>query len=64
MDHIPRKEYLIKLMGYFQDKSVGFVRIPQIYKNTENWIAKGAAEQSYYFYGPIMRAYKVWAFHY
>lgn len=55
MDHIPTKDYLLKTLGFFKNPDVGFVVIPQIYKNTENWIAKGAAEQSNYFYGPIMK---------
>lgn len=29
---------------------------PQIYGNLDNWIARGAAQQTYLFYGPIMRA--------
>ncbi|MCR4326496.1 MAG: glycosyltransferase, partial [Candidatus Roizmanbacteria bacterium] len=55
MDHIPTREYLTRTLGYFVDPTVGFVGMPQIYNNKENWIAKGAAEQSYYFYGPIMK---------
>jgi cellulose synthase (UDP-forming) len=55
MDHVPNENYLIRTLGYFKDTKIGFIVIPQIYKNKENWIAKGAAEQSYYFYGPIMK---------
>lgn len=57
MDHVPYKDYLIKQLGYFQDPKVGFVGVPQVYKNTENWIAKGSAEQTYYYYGPMQQGF-------
>jgi cellulose synthase (UDP-forming) len=53
-DHKPERFYLECVVGYFRDPTVGFVQPPQIYGNwKKNWIARGAAEQSYYFYGPI-----------
>ncbi len=55
MDHVPEKNYFTKTLGYFQDVHVGFVGMPQIYKNMKNWIAKGAAQQTYFFYGPILK---------
>lgn len=55
MDHVPEKNYFLKTLGYFQDANVGFVGMPQIYKNMKNWIAKGAAQQTYFFYGPILK---------
>lgn len=55
MDHIPHKDYLIKQIGYFLDPKVGYVIVPQIYKNTDNWIARGAAQQTHYYYGPLQQ---------
>jgi cellulose synthase (UDP-forming) len=51
-----RSDFLIRTLGYFRNPRVAFVGTPQIYGNTSNWIARGAAQQTYLFYGPIMRA--------
>jgi cellulose synthase (UDP-forming) len=51
-----RWDFLTRTLGYFRDPRVGFVGTPQVYGNMENWIARGAAQQTYLFYGPIMRA--------
>jgi cellulose synthase (UDP-forming) len=56
VDFIPHKDFLTKTLGYFQDPQVGFVGSPQVYGNTEeSWIAKGAAEQAYGFFGTIQK---------
>lgn len=55
MDHVPTKKYFERTLGYFEDPAVGFVGVPQVYKNVRNWIARGAAEQSFVFYGPIQQ---------
>lgn len=56
VDFLPRKDFLTKTLGYFQDPNVGFVGSPQVYGNTEDsWIAKGAAEQAYGFFGTIQK---------
>jgi cellulose synthase (UDP-forming) len=53
-DHGPRPEFLDKVLGYFENPNVAFVQGPQaFYNRSANWIARGAAEQSYFFYGPI-----------
>ncbi len=57
MDHVPKKDYLTKQLGQFIDPKVGYVVAPQIYKNTENWIARGAAEQTHFYYGPHQRGF-------
>lgn len=55
-DFIPRSDFLMKTLGFFNDPEIGFVGTPQIYGNTEeSFIAKGAAEQTYGFYGPVLR---------
>ncbi len=54
-DHIPVPEMLDRVLPYFEDKKVGFVQSIQGYHNHgESWVAKGAAEQTYMFYGPLM----------
>ena len=56
-DHIPAPEMLDHLVAYFDDQSIGFVQIVQAYYNQkESLVAKGAAQQTYQFYGPMMMA--------
>ncbi|MFZ1250583.1 MAG: glycosyltransferase family 2 protein [Candidatus Microsaccharimonas sp.] len=55
-DFIPRKDFLSKTLGYFRDPKIGFVGTPQIYGNVkDSAIAHGAAQQTYNFYGPLLR---------
>lgn len=55
-DFRPAKNFLTMKLGYFSDPDVAFVSSPQIYGNGENsWIAAGAAEQQYSFYGPVQK---------
>ncbi len=54
-DHVPAPDYLHRVLPYFQDPAVGFVQVVQAYKNiNENIIAKGSAQQTFQFYGPMM----------
>jgi cellulose synthase/poly-beta-1,6-N-acetylglucosamine synthase-like glycosyltransferase/beta-mannanase len=54
-DHVPVPEFLNDLVSHFDDPKVGFVQIVQAYSNQhESLVAKGAAQQTYQFYGPIM----------
>ncbi len=54
-DHIPFPNFLDKVLGYFQDEKVGFVQVAQTYYNQyRSFTAKGAAEQTYTFYGPTL----------
>ena len=56
-DHIPAPNFLDEVVAYFNDPAVGFVQIVQAYYNqTESLVAKGAAQQTYQFYGPMMMA--------
>lgn len=55
MDHVPHKDYLTKQVGFFTDSKVGYVIIPQIYTNTKNWVARGASEQTHFYYGPLQQ---------
>jgi cellulose synthase (UDP-forming) len=57
-DFVPSKNFITRTLGYFNDPKVAYVVTPQIYGNTkESFIARGAAEQTYSFYGPILRGF-------
>lgn len=54
-DHKPVRSFLDVVLPYFNDKEIGFVQVVQAYGNhDESFVAKGAAEQTYQFYGPLM----------
>jgi cellulose synthase (UDP-forming) len=54
-DHEPSPAMLENVLGYFEDETVGFVQTVQGYRNQgASLIARGAAEQTYQFYGPMM----------
>lgn len=52
-DHIPFPNFLDEVLGFFEDDKVGYVQVSQAYYNQyRSFTAKGAAEQTYAFYGP------------
>ncbi|MBA2330162.1 MAG: glycosyltransferase [Flavisolibacter sp.] len=52
-DHIPFPNFLDEVLGYFENEKVGYVQVAQAYYNQyRSFTAKGAAEQTYSFYGP------------
>ena len=54
-DHIPQPNFLNVVLPHFDDPKTGFVQIVQSYYNTrETLVARGAAEQTFQFYGPMM----------
>ena len=54
-DHIPQPNFLASVLPYFEDDQIGFVQIVQGYYNKfETLVARGAAEQTFQFYGPMM----------
>jgi cellulose synthase/poly-beta-1,6-N-acetylglucosamine synthase-like glycosyltransferase len=54
-DHVPKDNFLDDIVPYFEDEKIGFVQSVQAYYNKEeSFVAKGAAEQTFHFYGPIM----------
>jgi cellulose synthase (UDP-forming) len=54
-DHAPTPDFLDKVMSYFENPEIGFVQVVQAYGNQqESLVARGAAEQTYHFYGPLM----------
>lgn len=53
-DHLPHPNFLDRVLGYFSNPHVAFVQAPQVlYNYRDNWVTRGAAEQSYFFYGPV-----------
>ncbi|MCH4824001.1 glycosyltransferase [Gramella lutea] len=54
-DHIPDPDFLDQVIPYFSDPEIGFVQTVQGYYNIkETLVARGAAEQTFQFYGPMM----------
>lgn len=54
-DHVPFPDFLDPIVSHFDNPEIGYVQIVQAYKNhDEGLIAKGAAQQTYQFYGPMM----------
>lgn len=54
-DHVPFANFLDEVVPYFEDETIGFVQTVQAYYNIkESAVAKGAAEQTFHFYGPFM----------
>lgn len=54
-DHNPSPDFLTEVIPYFEDETIGFVQTVQAYYNiNESAVAKGAAEQTFHFYGPVM----------
>ena len=54
-DHVPFDNFLEEIVPYFEDETIGFVQTVQAYYNVEeSFVARGAAEQTYHFYGPVM----------
>lgn len=52
-DHIPFPDFFDEVLGQFTDSRVGFVQVSQAYYNQyRSFTAKGAADQTYTFYGP------------
>ncbi|RKR85747.1 cellulose synthase/poly-beta-1,6-N-acetylglucosamine synthase-like glycosyltransferase [Mucilaginibacter gracilis] len=54
-DHVPFPDFLDRIIPHFNNTEIGFVQIVQAYRNhNQGLIAKGAAQQTFQFYGPIM----------
>ncbi len=52
-DHIPFPNFFDHTLGYFNNPEIGFVQVAQAYYNQyRSFTARGAAEQTYTFYGP------------
>ncbi len=56
-DHVPERTFLSKVLGYFEDPTIGYVQAPQVYSNQNaSFIARGAAEESFAFYSSTQMA--------
>jgi cellulose synthase (UDP-forming) len=54
-DHVPVPQFLDRVVAYFDDPIIGYVQSVQAYGNQgESFVALGAAQQTYHFYGPMM----------
>ncbi|WP_198664751.1 glycosyltransferase [Lewinella sp. IMCC34191] len=54
-DHIPQPDFLDYVVPHFQDPEIGFVQCVQAYYNKfDSIVAKGSAQQTFHFYGPMM----------
>jgi cellulose synthase (UDP-forming) len=60
-DHVPERQFLTRVIGYFDDPLVGYVQAPQFYYNqSASFVARGAAEETYAYYSSIqMTAYAI-----
>jgi cellulose synthase (UDP-forming) len=53
-DHVPERHFLTRVLGYFDDPTVGYVQAPQFYYNQHaSFVARGAAEETYDYYASI-----------
>jgi cellulose synthase (UDP-forming) len=56
-DHVPDSAYLVNVLGYFADPTIGYVQAPQVYYNQNaSFIARGAAEETYEYYSASQMA--------
>jgi len=56
-DHVPEGHFLTRVLGYFDDPSIGYVQAPQFYYNQHaSAVARGAAEETYDYYASIQMA--------
>lgn len=55
-DHVPKKEFLVSLLPFFEDKNVALVQTPQFYTNLDNFIASGTAQAQEIFYKYVQPA--------
>lgn len=54
-DHVPEPDFLDHVVPHFQEPRIGFVQVVQTYYNRkQSLVAKGAAQQTFHFYGPVM----------
>lgn len=53
-DHIPKANFLERVLGFFRDPTVGYVQAAQVYHNQgASFIARGAAEETYDYYSTL-----------
>jgi cellulose synthase/poly-beta-1,6-N-acetylglucosamine synthase-like glycosyltransferase len=55
-DHVPRANFLERMIGYFRDGDVAFVVGPQVYGNYDSLVTKAAESQQFLFHALVQRA--------
>jgi cellulose synthase (UDP-forming) len=56
-DHVPASNFLLEVLGYFDDPKIGYVQVAQAYYNqAASFIARGAAEETYAYYSVTQMA--------
>jgi Glycosyltransferase like family 2 len=56
-DHMPAPTFLLEVLGYFDDPTLGYVQVAQAYYNqAASFIARGAAEETYAYYSVTQMA--------
>ncbi|MCU1261998.1 MAG: hypothetical protein JWO80_4883 [Bryobacterales bacterium] len=56
-DHAPEGGFLEAVLGFFNDRGVGYVQAAQCYSNqSASFVARGAAEESYCYYSIVQTA--------
>jgi cellulose synthase (UDP-forming) len=60
-DHVPQRDFLLRVLGYFDDPEIGYVQAAQVYYNqAASFIARGAAEETYAYYSSLqMTSYAI-----
>ncbi|MDD3647765.1 MAG: glycosyltransferase [Candidatus Dojkabacteria bacterium] len=54
-DYIPHKNFLIKTLPFFMSNKVALVQTPQVYRNKNNLISRGASDVQKVFYEVIFK---------
>ena len=53
-DHVPDPDFLLRVIGQFDDREIGYVQAAQVYYNqAASFIARGAAEETYAYYSSV-----------
>ncbi|MGQ0641702.1 MAG: glycosyltransferase [Gemmatimonadaceae bacterium] len=60
-DHVAKPDYLVQVIGYFDDEQIGYVQPSQVYSNQgASFVARAAAEETYAYFSSVqMTAYAV-----
>jgi len=53
-DFIPQKDFLLETLPYFHDLKLGWVQTPQVFRDSNNLISRGAADAVTAFYSNVM----------
>ncbi len=57
IDHRPRRDYLERTLGYFDDPGVAWVQAPSVYADLHPWTARGLTEQDLLLQGPLQMGF-------